>query len=258
MADAQCAAGEGVDGGAVAGAVVGHHGLDVDAVADVEGDRPLQETDGGGGLLVVEDFDVGQAGGVVDADVHVLPADELSVAAGRVTSARAALQRSIAVDAVSGAAFGDPSELFDIDVQQLAGVAALVAVRWLGRLQPAALAKPHAQQQRRDRRGRHPETERDLGARHPQLAQHDNDLDEIVGRAVRDRVRRRGTVKQPGLALSPIARDPLRAGPLAHAGGHRRLRERPPLLEHPTHHRQPALRAERRVSVNLHPVSSLD
>ena len=60
---------------------------------------------------------------------------------------------------------------------------------------------------------------------------------------------------QPRLALDPVARDPLRAGALAHSGGLGRLRERPPLLKHTTDHRQTPLRAERRVSVNLHPVA---
>ena len=36
---------------------------------------------------------------------------------------------------------GMPAEFLDVDVQQLAGVAALVAVGWLGRLQLRALAQ---------------------------------------------------------------------------------------------------------------------
>ena len=45
-----------------------------DAVGGVEGDRAAQEADRGRGLLVGEHLDVGQAGGVIDADVHEFPA----------------------------------------------------------------------------------------------------------------------------------------------------------------------------------------
>ena len=57
--------------------------LDGDAVAAVERASAAQEPDRGGGLLVGEDFGVGQAGGVVDRDVHELPAD-VATRAGRV------------------------------------------------------------------------------------------------------------------------------------------------------------------------------
>src|SRR4029453_5326063 len=61
VTDAERAAGDRVDGRAVGGAVVGGQPLDLDAVALKERDRPAQEADGGGRLLVAEDFDVGQA-----------------------------------------------------------------------------------------------------------------------------------------------------------------------------------------------------
>ena len=82
VADAEGAAGDGVDRGAVGGAVVGDQPLDGDAVAGVVRDRAAQEPDRGGGLLVGEDLDVGQAGGVVDRDVHELPADGPRLASG--------------------------------------------------------------------------------------------------------------------------------------------------------------------------------
>ena len=50
------------------------------------------------------------------------------------------------VDAVSGAA--DASELLDVDVDELAGVAALVALGRLGRIDPAELAQTDARQHR--------------------------------------------------------------------------------------------------------------
>jgi hypothetical protein len=59
------------------------------------------------------------------------------------------------------------------------------------------------------------------------------------------------------LSYRRIAPHPLTSGPRAHSGGLGRLRERDPLLENPLDHGRPALRAEGRVSVNLHPVISL-
>jgi hypothetical protein len=96
-----------------------------------------------------------------------------------------------------GSPVRNPRELLDVDVQQLAGVAALVAVGQLGRLEPAELAQPDAQQHRRDRRERHPQTQRDLGAGHPQAPQRDDDLDALLGRALPDPGRHRGTAKRP-------------------------------------------------------------
>jgi hypothetical protein len=60
VADRERAACERMDGGAVAGAVVGHHGLLGDAVAGVERDRSAPEADGGRCLLITQDLDVGQ------------------------------------------------------------------------------------------------------------------------------------------------------------------------------------------------------
>jgi hypothetical protein len=63
-----------VSGGAVGGAVVCHQALDRDAVGAVEANGTAQEADDGLGLLVGKHLDVGEAGGVVDADMHALPA----------------------------------------------------------------------------------------------------------------------------------------------------------------------------------------
>jgi hypothetical protein len=62
--------------------------------------------------------------------------------AGGVGLGRVALQSTVAVDAVPGAPVGDRRELFDVDVQQLAGVATLVAAGRLRRLEPRELARP--------------------------------------------------------------------------------------------------------------------
>ena len=46
----------------------------VDAAVGEPGDRSFEEPDGGDGAFVGEDLDVGEAGGVIDADVDGFPA----------------------------------------------------------------------------------------------------------------------------------------------------------------------------------------
>jgi hypothetical protein len=66
--------------------------------------------------------------GVVGAIVHVLSSDA------------AAAHPSVTVDAVAWTA--DLAEGLDVDVQELARVAASIPVGWLGRLEPRALPEP--------------------------------------------------------------------------------------------------------------------
>src|SRR4051812_35620958 len=80
VAQTEGAAGDGVQLGAITRAVVGHHALDGDAVVAVEGDGAAQESSDGGGLLVGKYFGVGQARGVVDGDVDVVPTGRLAAA----------------------------------------------------------------------------------------------------------------------------------------------------------------------------------
>jgi hypothetical protein len=102
VADPEGTAGDRVHGGAIGGAVIGDQSFDRDAVPSVEGDGPAQERDRGGGAFVGENFDIGQAGAVVDGDVDELPA--LVVDPAMVPTGALAAQ-----DAVSGAP--DPAEL---------------------------------------------------------------------------------------------------------------------------------------------------
>jgi len=118
VADAERAASERVDRGDVGGAVVGQDALDVDAVAAVERDRAAQEADRGGGFFVGEHFGVGQSGGVVDGDVHEVPASFATDAPGGV-GVGAGVVLAGAGDAFAGAA-DDPPEFLDVDVDQLA------------------------------------------------------------------------------------------------------------------------------------------
>src|SRR3954466_4765028 len=118
--ETEIAAGAAEGLGAKAGAIVGHHTGNRDAEVRVVGDRRL-EGDRALLLLVREDLREGHAGGVVDADVDELPSDAPALA----------LPRSIAGHAMADAI--EATELFDIDVDQFAGMLTLVAANRRGR-----------------------------------------------------------------------------------------------------------------------------
>jgi hypothetical protein len=61
--------------GHVRGAVIGHDSFDGDAVLREPADRSVQETDAGLGFLIGEHFDVRDAAGVIDTDMHGFPTD---------------------------------------------------------------------------------------------------------------------------------------------------------------------------------------
>src|SRR5215203_1858514 len=105
---------------AIAGTIVGHHTGNRDAEVRVVGDRGLEEGDSALLLLVREDLREGHPGGVVDADVDELPSDAPALA----------LTGSIAGDAMADAV--EAAELFDIDVDQFAGMRAFVAANRRG------------------------------------------------------------------------------------------------------------------------------
>src|SRR6516164_5609161 len=108
MFDAQSATRDRVDGRAVCRAVVGDHSLDGDAVAGEVGDCALEEADRSDRFFIGENLDVRQAGGVVDRDVNVLPANCLASDAGGVCLSGVVVL--VAVDAMPSAAL-DPPEL---------------------------------------------------------------------------------------------------------------------------------------------------
>ena len=118
MTDAERPAGECVDRGAVAAAVVGEHTLDVDAMPLVEGDSAPRKPTTVTAFFVAEHLGVGETAVVVDGDVHVLPADCAAEASSAIGPARIHVLDT-AGDAVPGAALY-PAELFDVDVDQLA------------------------------------------------------------------------------------------------------------------------------------------
>jgi len=194
VADAECATGERVQCREVRAAVVGEDALDLDAVAAVEGDRAVQERDRGCCFLVSEDLGVGEAAVVVDADVDELPADRAAVAAGGVSAARPVAARRASTNAFAGAA-RDPAELFDVDVDELAGSRALIPDRLL-EAEPAKSAHPQPLQDPGNGRERHPQRLGDLGGGESQPTQLDNRLDAVSAGAVGDPLGRRGTIEQ--------------------------------------------------------------
>src|ERR687888_1390249 len=153
VADAEPAAGECVQGGAVAGAVVGEHAFDGDAVAAVESDRALQEAGRGRGLLVAEDLRVGEAAVVVARGVDVLPALAAAAGGGAVGIGAGGAAASVPERALAGAAF-DSTELLDVDVHELARPRALVPKRLL-EPEPAEPPQPEPGQDPRHRRRGH-------------------------------------------------------------------------------------------------------
>jgi hypothetical protein len=127
------------------------------------------------------------------------------------------------------------AQLLDVDVNQLPGPLALIA---LGRFQSQAPepAHPDPGQDARDRRARSLEQLGDLGPTEPQPAQRGDRLDGVLAGAISDPLGSRGAIEQAELALGAVARDPLRARPHAHFGGRGRRSERPLVLDHPQHH----------------------
>jgi hypothetical protein len=253
VAHAERAAGDRVRRGDVAGSVVGHDALDRDAVRLEEGERSPEAGDRLAGVLALalEHLGVGEPGVVVDHHVHELPA-----------RAAAALRTdldlvALAGDPVAGATHVDAAELLHVDVDELAGPGELVAVRGLGRLQPRALAEPDPLEPGRHRRDRHRQRLGDLGGGHPQPPQRLDRRHPLRGGLVRDPLRRRAEIVQTGLALLAETPQPAIDGAVADSGGHGRLRHRPTLLKHSIDEQPPALRTGPRVSVKLHPVSSL-
>src|SRR6266540_133106 len=251
VTDAELAAGERVRVGAIAGAVVGEDALDLDPERGEPGDCTTQEAGGGLAPFVRQDLGIGEPCCVVNRDVDELPAE----LAARTSGAPSVLAAAVADHAVPGAR--DPSQPLRVEVDELTGALAFVAVRRLRRYQARALTESDPPQHRRDGRERHPEHLGDLGRGHEQFAQLRDRVDPIGRRAVRNRLRRRAAVKQTRLALLAPALQPAVGRPLANAGGLGRRRQRPALALDPLNEQLPTLRTGAGVTVQLHPVSSL-
>src|SRR3954453_2683147 len=155
--ETEIAAGRAEGLGAIAGTIVGHHTGNRDAKVRVVGDRGLEEGDRALLFLVREDLREGHAGGVVDADVDELPSDAPALA----------LTGSIAGDAMANAV--EAAELFDIDVDQFAGMLTLVAANRHGGFKRLDAVEAEAPEDAADRSRRDADRGCDLLAR-PALA----------------------------------------------------------------------------------------
>src|SRR5215210_5071513 len=139
--EAELAAGGAEGLRAIAGIIVGHHTGNRDAEVRVVGDRGLEEGDRALLLLVREDLREGHPGGVVDADVDELPPDAPALA----------LTGSIAGDAMADTV--EAAELFDIDVDQFAGMLAFVAANRRGGFERLDAVEAEAPEDAADRGG---------------------------------------------------------------------------------------------------------
>jgi hypothetical protein len=101
-------------------------------------DGAAEKPDGGDRFLVGEDLDVGQTGGVVDRDVDVFPADDIADPALGVDALAGVVPALAVGDPLASAAL-DPSELLDVDVDQLPGTSSFIALSGL-QAEPAELA----------------------------------------------------------------------------------------------------------------------
>src|SRR4051812_2157463 len=151
--DAEPPAGDSVDDAGVGGAVVGEDAFDSDPVAAEEAKSADEEVGGSERLLVREHFGVGEPAVVVDCDVDELPSDRAVSATVRITATRPVTPWRPAADAFAGTAL-DSSELLDVDMNQLARAALLVANGWL-ETEPSESSNAFAMQHRRDGRERH-------------------------------------------------------------------------------------------------------
>src|SRR3954462_6923990 len=175
--EAEIAAGAAEGLGAKAGAIVGHHTGNRDAKVRVVGDRGLEEGDRALLLLVRADLREGDPGGVVDADVDELPSDAPALA----------LTGSVAGDAMADPV--EAAELFDIDVDQFAGMLTLVAAHRRGGFERLDAVEAEAPEDAADRSRRDADGSGDVLAR-PALA--------AQGFDGRDRGCRRGPVQAMG------------------------------------------------------------
>jgi len=189
-------------------AVIGHEATDADAVATEPGQGTPEELYTRDPLLIGQDLDVGQAGGIIDGHVHELPADAPHAAA------------PIAMDAMPDAA--DSAELLDVEVHERAGLPVFVAHDRHGRLERRQARQPLAAQVAGDRRGTEGEGVGDLGPRPPLPAQPLDERAQFGRRLPRTAVGPARPVAQLD-DLRAAAHHPLAHRPFADAEGGRDL-----------------------------------
>ena len=224
----------------IARAVVGHHPFDPDALALEPAQRADQEAGGRLASLVRQDLDIGEARGVVDRDVHELPAD------------LAVLAPPIAGDAMAEP--GEAGELLGVEMDQLAGPCAVVAPRRLARFERGQSAEAEPGQVTGHRAARQMQAVGDLLAGHAiRAAQPDDHRDPGLGQPVGHLPGRRAAVAQASQRGLPIAGEPRADGPLTESERFGRGLACPALLEHPPDQGGSTERRGAGILVRVHP-----
>src|SRR5262245_13842831 len=152
--------------------------------------------------------------------MDVLPADAAAVA----------LAGAVAGDAV--AYLVEPAELFDVEVDHLAGLLALISAGRLGWLEGAQFAQPQALEGAAHRRRRDADRGGDLLARHALAAQACDALDDLRRRRPAQSGGPRAAILQAGQAFLLEAITPFAAGARAHACGFTGRLRRLPAEDH--------------------------
>jgi hypothetical protein len=233
----------------VAGAVVGHHPLDLDAEAFVVGQSSLEEGVGTAFLLVGHDLGEGDARVIVDGDMDKLPAEPFA------PCSPIALSSAIAGDAVANAI--DPAELLDVDVDHLARMLALVAASRFARLQCTDLVEPEPPQDTADRCWRQVQIGGDLLAGVALAAKSLNPPNKRFRGRPAKAMRSRAAIVQSRQTFAMIAINPFANGPRADACGPGNCPRRLPALDQP-HNPLSTTRREPGILVHVHPVLSLE
>jgi hypothetical protein len=186
--------------------------------------------------------------------MQVLVAGDAGLAA---LDAAAVLARARAEDTMAGSVGRDLAQPLDVNMHELAGMAPLVAVGWLERVEAGALAEADPLQPQRHGRERQPQHLGDLGRGHPHAPQALDRLDTLLRQPPRRSLRPRRAIQQLNIA-APVAADPLSNRPCAAARSLGDLLQRPTLLEHPPTDQPATARTAPMISVELHPGSSLE
>jgi len=227
---------------AIARAVIGHDPLDPDTEAFVVGNGGLEEGYGAGFPLALHHPAEGDAGGIIDADMDVLPTDAvMSIDHARMASGDAVPDRA------------DPAEFLDVEMDEFARVLALIAADRLSRLESTQPIDPQAFQDAADGGGGDAEFSGDRLAGQALTAQ-GFDLDDDRLRSGSIELARPGAaIGKSGRPFDLVTSDPLangtRADPYGFADGLRGLpaghqRDNPPST----------VRRQVGILVDVHPV----
>ena len=164
MADAETTASIAEEARAIARAVVGEQTTNGDAEGAVVTDRGVEESHRGVAAFIGQDLREGEAGVVVNSDMHELPA---SAATG---------PRAISGNAMTGAE--EAAELLDVEMQQIAGGGMFVAAQGPSRFEIADTVQAGAAQDAADGSGREADSLGDVSAGPTLAAQRNDALDQ--------------------------------------------------------------------------------